>query len=480
VRYHGFIVQRLAAAIIATLPCGAASIVAAHEIPNDVRINAFVKPHERTLALLIRVPLAAMIEVEFPTREPGYLDLARADAALHSATKLYLIDNITFYENDAPLSAPRIVAARVSLPSDRSFTSYELALAHVQGSPLPDHLELYWNQQLLDVLLEYPIGSERSEFAIHPRVDRFGHNVSTALRFLPLGGAGRAFEFHGDPGIVRLDPRWSHAALRFVASGFWHILEGIDHLLFLACLVIPFRRMRPLVIIVTAFTVGHSISLAAAAFGFVPDALWFPPLIETLIAVTILYMALENIVYAAIPYFRDAHPDVARPRLAWSGNISRRWIIAFAFGIVHGFGFSFALSESLQFAGDHLLTALFAFNLGVEIGQIAVLLLLVPLLKLVFAYVLPERLGIIMLSALVAHTAWHWMLERGAELAKFPMPKLDAALLASAMRGLMVAFILALGVLAVNGVVRRWLAADEQDRRVGKRASSALTSPPTS
>ena len=246
---------------------------------------------------------------------------------------------------------------------------------------------------------------------------------------------------------MRLDPRWHQAALRFVVSGFWHILDGIDHLLFLLCLVIPFRRLRPLVIIVTAFTVAHSITLIASAFGFAPDALWFPPLIETLIAVTIVYMALENIVCAAMG------------KLA--GDVSRRWIIAFAFGLVHGFGFSFALRESLQFAGDHLVTSLLAFNIGVEIGQIAVLLVLIPALDLLFRYVLPERLGIIILSALVAHTAWHWMIERGEQLAKFPFPKIDAAFLASAMRGLMAMLILALGVLLANTLVRRWIAAGE-------------------
>jgi hypothetical protein len=293
------------------------------------------------------------------------------------------------------------------------------------------------------VLLEYPIRSDQSEFAIDPRVDRLGQNVSTALRFLPPGGAVRAFEFHGNPGLVRLDPRWYQAALRFVESGFWHIIEGIDHLLFLCCLVIPFRRLRPLVIIVTSFTVGHSISLIASAFGFVPDALWFPPLIETLIAITIVYMALENIVCAAMG------------KLA--GDVSRRWIIAFAFGLVHGFGFSFALRESLQFAGDHLLTALFGFNLGVEIGQIAVLLVLIPALDLLFKYVLPERLGIIILSALIAHTAWHWMIERGEQLAKFPFPKIDAAFLASAMRGLIAVLVLALAVLLANSWLRRWI-----------------------
>jgi len=431
--------RRMATALATILAAAVALSAAAHDIPNDVKINAFIRPAGNRLELLIRVPLSAMIEVDFPTRGAGYLDLSRADEALRGATKLYLTDNITVYENEAPLPTPRVAYARVSLPSDKSFASYEEARAHVQGPRLADDLDLYWNQQLLDVLVEYPIQSESSEFAIHPRVDRFGIRVTTALRFLPPGGAVRAFEFHGDPGLVRLDPRWHQAASSFVVMGFWHILEGNDHLLFLACLVIPFRRLRPLVIIVTSFTVAHSISLIASAFGFVPDALWFPPLIETLIAATIIYMALENIV---------------------GSDISRRWIIGFAFGLVHGFGFSFALRESFQFAGDYLVTSLFAFNIGVEIGQLVVLLVLIPALGLLFRYVVAERLGIIILSAFVAHTAWHWMIERGEQLAKFPLPSLDAAFIASAMRGLIAALILAGGVALVNGFLKRWIESD--------------------
>jgi len=420
---------------------------AAHDIPADVTLNVFVKPSGNRIELLVRAPLAAMVDIDFPIRGPGYLDLARMDEPLRNAAKLHLIDNITLYENGAPLRAPRIVQARVSLASDKSFRSYETAAAHLEAPPLAGDLELYWNQQLLDVALEYPIGSEHSQFAIHPRVDRLGLKVSTALRFLPPDGAVRAFEFYGDPGLVYLDPRWGQAALRFIASGFWHILEGADHLLFLCCLVIPFRRLRPLVVIVTSFTVGHSISLIASAFGFVPDALWFPPLIETLIALSIVYMALENIVGAATG------------KLA--GMLAHRWIVAFGFGLVHGFGFSFALRESLQFAGDHLLTALFGFNLGVEIGQLAVLIVLIPALDLLFRYVLPERVGVIVLSALVAHTAWHWMIERATELAKFPLPAIDAALLASATRGLIAVLVLALAVLIANGLLRRWITADQ-------------------
>jgi hypothetical protein len=437
----------MATALAAMLVCMIAFGASAHEIPNDVKISTFFKPTGDRAYLLMRMPLAAMVEVEYPTRGPGYLDLARADDALRGAIKLYLTDNIDVFEDGAPLPTPRVANFRVSLPSDKSFGSYESALAHVRGAPLPNNMDLYWNQQLIDVLLEYPIQSDRSEFAIRLRVDRFGHTVTTTLRFLTPDGATRAFEFHGDPGLIALDPRWHQAASWFVVSGFWHILEGIDHLLFLLCLVLPFRRLKPLVIIVTAFTVGHSISLIAAALGFVPDALWFPPLVETLIAITIVYMALENIVQAA------------KGKLGESG-VEYRWIIAFAFGVVHGFGFSFALRESLQFSGDHLALSLLAFNLGVELGQIAVLLVLVPALGLLFRFVVPERIGIIIISALVAHTAWHWMLERGAQLAKFPFPRLDAAFIASAMRGLLATLILAALVWAASAWLNRWIAAD--------------------
>ena len=428
-----------AAALIVAIVGTWASTAMAHDVPVDVKINAFLKPTGNRLELLVRVPMLALQEVEFPTRGPGYLDLSRADDALRHATKLWLIDNIDIYENDTRLPPPRIANVRVSLPSDRSFTSYDQALAHVQGPPLADNLDLYWNQQMLDVLLAYPIESDRSAFAIHPRVDRFAERVSTALRFMPPDGATRAFEFHGDPGLVRLDPSWHQAAWRFGVSGFWHILEGADHLLFLLCLILPYRRLKPLVILVTSFTLAHSISLIASAFGFVPDALWFVPLIETLIAATIVFMALENIV---------------------GSRIERRWVFAFAFGIVHGFGFSFLLRDSLQFAGDHLVTSLLAFNVGVEIGQLVVLVVLIPALGWLFRHAVAERLGIVIISAFVAHTGWHWLTERGDELLQFPFPTLDAAFLASAMRGLMAALILAGVVMLVGGRLRRWLQAD--------------------
>jgi len=269
-----------------------------------------------------------------------------------------------------------------------------------------------------------------------PRLGRLGLQVLVVLRFLPPGGAVRAFELPGDPGLVRLDPRWHQAALRFTIAGFFHILQGTDHLLFLLCLVIPFRRLRALVLVVTSFTVAHSITLIASACGLGPDALWFPPLIETLIALSIVYMALENIV---------------------APQLRRRWLITFAFGLVHGFGFSFALSQTLQFAGAHLLTSLLAFNLGVELGQLAVLGLLVPLLDLLFKASKAERMGTIVLSAIVAHTGWHWLIERFLRLRqfRFEWPVLGAAFFASALRWLMLAVIAGGLAWLVFGVVLR-------------------------
>ena len=239
----------------------------AHDIPNDIAIQAFLKPEGDRVHLLVRVPMKAMRDVEFPERPPGFLDFDRVDHVLQDAATLWISDWIELYENDSLLPKPNVVATRASLESDRSFTSYEEALAHLTAPKLTNATTVVWNQTLLDVWFDYPIQSERSNFAIHPKLDRLGIRVVTVLRFLPPSAGGerpvRAFEFNGDPGLVRLDPRWYQAAARFVQGGFLHILSGTDHLLFLFALVIPFRRFRALIPIVTAFTVAHSITLIA-------------------------------------------------------------------------------------------------------------------------------------------------------------------------------------------------------------------------
>ena len=372
---------------------------AAHDIPADVTVRAFIKPEGRHLRLLVRVPLAAIRDVDFPLWGPGYLDVDKLAPLLPDAATIWIGDLVDVYEGDTRLAKPRVVATQISLPSDRSFASFEEGTAHVRGPKLRNDAEVVWNQVLLDALLEYDIASDGSAFSIDSHLDRLAARTTTVLRFLPPGGAVRAYEFIGASGMLHLDPRWHQAALQFVKLGFFHIMDGTDHLLFLVCLVIPFRRFRALIPVVTAFTVAHSVTLIASAYDLAPDALWFPPLIETLIAISILYMALENIVGGS--------------------TVARRWMMAFGFGLVHGFGFSFGLRETMQFAGSHLLTSLLSFNIGVELGQLVVLLVLVPLLEALFRLVVAERMGTIILSALVAHTAVHWTYDRFERLRQF-------------------------------------------------------------
>ncbi len=408
----------------------------AHDIPADVLLQILVKPERQRLHVLVRAPMAAMRDVEFPLSGPGYLRLDRVDPRLTQAVGTWIAPSLAIFEGDERLAAPRVVATRVSLPSDKSFASYDEALAHIHGPPIPPDTELYWNQALLDVELEYAIASDQAHFSVDPTFARLGLRTVTALRFVRPSGAITAFELVGDPGLVRIDPAWYQAAGRFVAQGFEHILSGTDHVLFLLCLVIPVRRVRQLVAIVTSFTVAHSITLIASAFGMAPDALWFPPLIEALIAVSIVYMALENIVIATRGTPRAAALDGTR-------TLRHRWAITFAFGLVHGFGFSFALRQTLQFAGSHLLTSLLSFNLGVELGQLLVLALTLPLLVVLFRYVVVERVGIVILSALVGHTAWHWMTDRIEALGAYTGPTLDAAFWLIVVRVLMAGLLVA-------------------------------------
>jgi hypothetical protein len=328
--------------------------------------------------------------------------------------------------------------------------SYDAALRHFADPGLAADVDLPPEQALMDVWLQYTITSDSASFAIRPAFAHLGITTHSVLRFVMPNGRERPYQYTGNPGLVHLDPRWHHAALNFVGYGFAHILDGIDHLLFLLGLVIPFRRIRPLIAIVTSFTVAHSITLIASSLGLAPDALWFPPLIEMLIALSIAYMAFENIVGA---------------------RFQRRWIIAFAFGLVHGFGFSFALRDTMQFAGGHLFTALLAFNVGVELGQLLVVVIAVPLLSLIFRKVVDERVGTIILSAIVAHTAWHWMTDRFGILRQyqFTWPAFDLAFAVTVMRVLLVLAVLGAVLWVLSILFGRLTSVAARDEQAGVR-----------
>jgi HupE / UreJ protein len=406
---------------LASLALSAVTIprsASAHEFIMESLMNAFVRIEPSEAHVVIRVPLHVIKSAKFPLsgRE---IDLTGSDAAIQRALA-QLGHEITIWETDQRLVPSRGIG-RLTLPSDRSFERYTDAITHV-GRPVTPGTAIYADQGYLDAHLTYAISSPNSRFMIQTAVaPELKNYLKLVIRYLPLGEDDRTMIITSRSGRVSLNPTWYQAAADFVALGILHILSGIDHLLFLLCLLIPVRSFGEILRIVTAFTVGHSVTLLASVYDLAPAGAWFPPLVETLIAVSIVYMALENILGV---------------------DLRRRWLIAGLFGLIHGFGFAYGLKENLQFAGSHLLVSLFSFNVGIEIGQIFVLVLMLPALAALLRRVLVGRIGMIILSVIVAHVAWHWMLERGDVLWKVGWPQLDGANLTVLVRwvaGLLVA-----------------------------------------
>ncbi len=394
---------------VALLVLAAPSFVVAHDLPTNTMMNAFVKVEPHQADLVVRIPLDLLRGISFPTKGVQY-DLAAAGPATQDALRA-LEDGFVLLENGVRLKASQ-ANGRLSIPSDHSFSDYDSAVG-VIAQPADPTTGIGYGLGYFDAHFVYPILSPKSVFKIQTLVAAdLGSMTKLTVRYLSLGEPSRAMMITGGSGPVALNPAWYHAASGFVALGIEHILSGIDHLLFLFCLIIPFRRFRPLIPVITAFTVAHSVTLLGSAFHLAPSGAWFPPFVETAIAASIVYMALENIVGA---------------------DLRRRWLITGLFGLVHGFGFSYALGQQLQFAGSHLLISLFSFNVGIEIGQLFVLALTLPALAL-FRRLVPERMGVIILSALIAHTAWHWMIERWGALKQAPWPQLDGAAIISLAR----------------------------------------------
>ena len=369
----------------------------AHEIPNDVKVQSFLKQEEQGITLFIRVPLSSMKEVEFPLVNNLYLDIPNIKPSLQQAAELWFVDNLKITQDKQALKQVSVKSTRISLPSNRAFISYEQALTHVRSDQWDLPSQLVWNQQYLDLEIEVNAQNNNSTIEIDFGLQRLAQRVAIDLRFQLLNAEERAFEFNAREGAVLLNPSAWQASWRFIQMGFKHILSGTDHLLFIACLILTATQWLSLVGVITSFTVAHSLTLIAAAMGYAPSGLWFMPWVELAISFSILYMALENI---------------------WRAEVHRRWLVCTLFGLIHGFGFSFALHESMQFAGTHHVLSLLSFNLGVEAGQLLVLLLGVPV-AMWLATKAYARILTIVLSALIAHLAWHWMEERWAIAAKF-------------------------------------------------------------
>ena len=275
-RRAAFVWSRLFAvgfAVAASLAALSARPAAADAMPTNTIMNAFVKVEPKQIDLVVRIPVDLLRGLPFPQKGRQF-DLAASEPVMPLAIQL-LSNGFVVLENNSPLS-PIAARGRLSVDSDRSFEDYESAVAHVDNAPDLNE-QILVDQADFDVHLTYPISSPTSLFKIQSQVAAdLGGGTKLLVRYMPLGGGSRAFIIPGGSEPMPLNPSWYSAAASFIELGIGHILNGTDHLLFLFCLVIPFRRMRGLFSVITAFTLAHSVTLFASAFHLAPKGAWFP------------------------------------------------------------------------------------------------------------------------------------------------------------------------------------------------------------
>ncbi len=217
-------------------------------------------------------------------------------------------------------------------------------------------------------------------------------------RLIPLGRTAQTFRLtpNAPTAIIAAEPSAMQVLRDYLVIGAEHILFGWDHLLFVIALVLLVRRSWAVVKAATAFTVAHSLTLVATSLGYA--GLPSRP-VEALIALSIVFLAVEVVIILRTPE---------------RSTFTRRfpWVVAFAFGLVHGFGFAGALAE-IGLPQGEVVTALLAFNLGVEAGQLLVIAGMIALLAAMTRFVPKlERPAIRASSYAIGAIGSFWLIER--------------------------------------------------------------------
>jgi hypothetical protein len=302
-----------------------------------------------TLMLLVLAPATSWAHVRSTA---GYAEIRQEGADVQYA-----------------LSLERAVLARADATTDVALEAYLVPRVQVllDGVACEGAMEGTGSEQrdgraYTRALLSYhcpgsPSGAYEVRYGVFADADAVVDDHTNVTDY-QLGDARGTFVF--DAGHRELDAGDTgplSSATRFVALGVEHILGGLDHVLFLIALLLGARGFMSVVKLATTFTVAHSITLALAAIGLVNVP---AEVVEPLIALSIAYVAIENVV---------------------GGESRRRLAVVFGFGLLHGLGFASTLSFTDELSGQ-LLTSLVSFNVGIELGQALIVLVLFPALLL--------------------------------------------------------------------------------------------------
>jgi hypothetical protein len=304
------------------------------------------------------------------------------------------VERIRLYKNGTQPDFATLDDAKHAFQDEPAYNDFE------QG--------IYVGDTTVDVLLRYTSEDAVYNYALSSTLDPgLPDQDATANLVLDYSPSGvQVFRARGllhEPVVVTRSV--FDAILTFIKEGVKHILEGLDHVLFVICLVLGAMHLRPLLWRVTGFTIGHSVTLSIGFFGFVPTAAWFVPAVETGIALSIMYVALV----AVLPDFK---PGWQQKKNEWT-VVGVTGLI----GLLHGLGFSFVLQHILQVTSPNIWQSLLAFNVGVEIGQLMIVIVAVLVFYLITLLgVRATKINRFLIAGVCAVTALYWVIERGSNV----------------------------------------------------------------
>jgi hydrogenase/urease accessory protein HupE len=293
---------------------------------------------------------------------PTTAELEQALSGSQDALQDYLASGLTVYRDEIAC-APQLIGTKVSTIEDSP-------MAHFQ--------------------LLYPCDGQFTR--IH--YDLFVQDINRShLNFANITGEQGEQEFTfsiAEQDLTIGEHSWLRQGWNFILLGMEHIFTGYDHILFVLCLLPAAASIGKLVEVVTAFTLGHSITLGLATLGVVslPSRL-----VEAAIALSIIYVAVENLL---------------------KRKAKHRWFVVLLFGLIHGFGFAGILQE-MELSRSTLASSLLFFNVGVELGQIIIIALVFPLVVLLRRYRTYPRI-VYASSAFVIVMGLFWFMQRTAIL----------------------------------------------------------------
>lgn len=384
---------------------------------------------QRELQVLLDLDVRTLLDVQaYDTNDNSELDPEELDRARSRLTD-YLDRKLTF-KNSGSVCAPGETVFELTAGRRLLVRRSYACPARTEGTPLGS-LSVDSSIFMEDtgghrIAAKFVLGKTPIHHVFLPERQHFEFDASAAPE-TPGGLAHGSAPLHGSAKPAKLTPKEDVPFLGWVREGIKHILLGFDHVLFVIGLVVVVRRFRELALVVTSFTLAHSITLALGATGMVSVA---SRLVESLIAASIVYVAWDNFrrFGRRSPEGEGAHRAEAPEETEAGegvGDVSgepralKRHYLTFGFGLVHGFGFASVLTE-LGLPTRGLLGALFGFNVGVELGQLALVAPLYPLVRYLHRKRAHELLLVRISSGLIGALGSLWLLDRAFDLGWMP------------------------------------------------------------